>query len=131
MGSVIQLFTPSPEYTDEHNAWLAHAAYTIRELLFTVKRYYRPEWGENWREHFAVDRVNGMPGHELKFDNQKLVNYYLRVGYDPRRLLAHLQIASRFSSRRQGAGGGRHHRVGRAAARKPERSRPRISPIPA
>ena len=57
--------------------------YTIRELLFTVKRYYRPEWGENWREHFAVDRVNGILGHELKFDNQKLVNYYLRVGYDP------------------------------------------------
>ena len=48
-----------------------------------MKRYYRPEWGENWREHFAVDRVNGVLGHELKFDNQKLVNYYLRVGYDP------------------------------------------------
>ena len=47
-----------------------------------MKRYYRPEWGENWREHFAVDRVNGIPGHELKFENQKLVNYYLRVGYD-------------------------------------------------
>jgi len=82
MGSVIQLFTPSPEYTDQHNAWIATLPYTIRELLFTVKRYYRPEWGDNWREHFAVDRVNGMPGHELKFDNQKLVNYYLRVGYD-------------------------------------------------
>jgi phosphoenolpyruvate carboxykinase (diphosphate) len=82
MGSVIQLFTPSPEYKDEHNAWLRTLAYTLRELLFTVKRYYRPEWGENWREHFAVDRVNGILGHELKFDNQKLVNYYLRVGYD-------------------------------------------------
>ncbi len=83
MGSVIQLFTPTPEHTDEHNAWIRTIPYTIRELLFTVKRYYRPEWGENWREHFAVDLVNGMPGHELKFDSQKLVNYYLRVGYDP------------------------------------------------
>jgi phosphoenolpyruvate carboxykinase (diphosphate) len=82
MGSVIQLFTPSPEYTGEHNAWIGTMPYTIRELLFTVKRYYRPEWGESWREHFAVDLVNGMPGHELKFDNHKLVNYYLRVGYD-------------------------------------------------
>ena len=82
MGSVIQLFTPSPEYKDEHNAWLRALPYTIRELLFTVKRYYRPEWGDNWREHFAVDRVNGILGHELKFDSQKLVNYYLRVGYD-------------------------------------------------
>jgi phosphoenolpyruvate carboxykinase (diphosphate) len=83
MGSVIQLFTPSPEYKDEHNAWIATLSYTIRELLFTVKRYYRPEWADSWREHFAVDLVNGLLGHELKFDNQKLVNYYLRVGYDP------------------------------------------------
>ena len=61
----------------------AHAAlHAFASCLFTVKRYYRPEWGDNWREHFAVDRVNGIPGHELKFDNQKLVNYYLRVGYD-------------------------------------------------
>ena len=82
MGSVIQLFTPSSEYKDEHNAWIRELPYTIRELLFTVKRYYRPEWGENWREHFTVDRVNGVLGHELKFDNQKLVNYFLRVGYD-------------------------------------------------
>jgi hypothetical protein len=82
MGSVIQLFTPSPDYKDEHNTWLRALPYSIRELLFTVKRYYRPEWGENWREHFAVDRVNGFSGHELKFDGQKLVNYYLRVGYD-------------------------------------------------
>ena len=51
--------------------------------VFTVKRYYRPEWGDNWREHFTVDRVNGFLGHELKFDNQKLVSNYLRVGYDP------------------------------------------------
>ncbi len=82
MGSVIQLFTPSSEYKDEYNEWIRTLPYSIRELLFTVKRYYRPEWGENWREHFSVDRVNGVSGHELKFDNQKLVNYFLRVGYD-------------------------------------------------
>ena len=82
MGSVIHLFTPAPEYTDAHNAWIRDLPYAIRELLFTVKRYYRPEWGDNWREHFGVDRVNGLLGHELKFENQKLVNYYLRVGYD-------------------------------------------------
>ena len=55
----------------------------MRQLVFTVKRYYRPEWGDNWREHFTVDRINGFLGHELKFDNQKLVSNYLRVGYDP------------------------------------------------
>ena len=55
----------------------------IRQLLFTVKRYYEPEWGDNWREHFTVDRINGVLGHELKFENQPLVSNYLRVGFDP------------------------------------------------
>ncbi len=83
LGSVIQLMTPSPEYNDEHNAWVRALPQTIRQLLFTVKRYYQPEWGDNWREHFTVDRVNGFLGHELKFENQLLVSNYLRVGFDP------------------------------------------------
>ncbi len=83
LGSVIQLMTPSPEYTDEHNAWVRQLPQTIRQLLFTVKRYYQPEWGNNWREHFTVDRINGFLGHELKFENQPLVSSYLRVGFDP------------------------------------------------
>ncbi|HTT72160.1 MAG TPA: hypothetical protein VMG32_13130 [Anaeromyxobacteraceae bacterium] len=83
LGSAIKLFTPSAEYTDEYNAWLRALPQTIRQLLFTLKRYYRPEWGERWREHFTVDRINGFPGHELKFDNQRLVANYLRVGFSP------------------------------------------------
>ena len=82
MGSVIQLMTASPEYTDEHNAWVRALPQTIRQLLFTVKRYYQPEWGNNWRGHFTVDRMNGFLGHELKFENQPLVSNYLRVGFD-------------------------------------------------
>jgi phosphoenolpyruvate carboxykinase (diphosphate) len=81
-GSVIQLFTPSPEYTDKHNDWLRRLPQTTRQLLFTVKRYYRPEWGDNWRKHFTVDRINGYLGHELKLDGEVLVSNYLRVGYD-------------------------------------------------
>ncbi|HUI80923.1 MAG TPA: hypothetical protein VLY24_23525 [Bryobacteraceae bacterium] len=83
LGSVIQMLTPSADYTAEHNAWVRQLTQTIRQLVFTVKRYYRPEWGDNWREHFTVDRINGFLGHELKFDDQKLVSNYLRVGYDP------------------------------------------------
>jgi len=83
LGSVIQLLTPSAEYTDEYNAWLRRLRQTVRQIVFTVKRYYRPEWGENWREHFTVNLINGFLGHELKFDNQPLVSNYLRVGYDP------------------------------------------------
>jgi phosphoenolpyruvate carboxykinase (diphosphate) len=82
LGSVIQLFTPSPEYTDDHNEWVRRLPQTTRQLLFTVKRYYRPEWGDNWREHFTVDRINGYLGHELKFENDPLVSNYLRIGYD-------------------------------------------------
>jgi hypothetical protein len=83
LGSVIQLLTPSVEWLDEYNDWLRTIPQTIRQLVFAVKRYYRREWGENWREHFTVDRVNGVQGHELKYDNQRLVANYLRVGYDP------------------------------------------------
>jgi len=83
LGSVVRLLTASPEYTEEHNEWLRNMPQTIRQLIFTVKRYYRPEWGENWREHFSVDRINGFLGHELKYENQKLVGNYLRVGRDP------------------------------------------------
>ena len=82
LGSVIQLLTPSAGYTNEHNEWLRQLRQTVRQIVFTVKRYYRPEWGENWREHFTVDRINGFLGHELKFDNQPLISNYLRVGYD-------------------------------------------------
>jgi phosphoenolpyruvate carboxykinase (diphosphate) len=83
LGSVIKLLTMSAEYTDEYNEWLRNLRQTIRQLVFTVKRYYRPEWGEGWREHFTVDRINGFLGHELKYENHKLVGNYLRVGFDP------------------------------------------------
>lgn len=83
LGSVIKLLTPAPEYTDEHNAWVRALPQTIRQLLFVLKRYYRPEWGKDWRAHFTVDRINGFAGHELKFDNQRLVGNYLRVGFEP------------------------------------------------
>lgn len=83
LGSAIKLLTPSPDYTDAYNAWVRALPQTIRQLLFVLKRYYREEWGDDWRAHFTVDRVNGYPGHELKFDEQRLVGSYLRVGFEP------------------------------------------------
>lgn len=82
LGSVIKLLTPSAEYKEEYNEWLRGMPQTIRQLVCTVKRYYRPEWGERWREHFSVDRINGYLGHELKFEDERLVGNYLRVGFD-------------------------------------------------
>ena len=81
LGSVIKLLTPSPgEFTDVYNTWLTSIPQHIRALVFIIKRFYRPEWGENWRQRFSVDVVNGWPGHELKYDERKVVGSYLRVG---------------------------------------------------
>lgn len=83
LGSTIKLLTPSPDYTDAYNAWLHSIPSEILALVFLVKRLYKPEWGENWREHFTVDIVNGEPGHELKVDDRKAGGSYLRVGLLP------------------------------------------------
>jgi len=83
LGSVIKLLTPdAQDYTPEYNAWLASVPQYIKELVFVVKRYCKPEWCANWREHFSVDIINGTPGNELKCDNRKIVTTYLRAGFD-------------------------------------------------
>ena len=83
MGSVIKLLTPSDvDFSDEYNAWLRAIPQHIKELVFVVKRYYRPEWGGDWRSHYSVDIVNGRPGNALKLDGVKLVSHTLRVGFE-------------------------------------------------
>lgn len=83
LGSVVKLLTPSDDYNDEYNAWLKALPQTIRELMFVVKRHYRPEWGDDFRSHFKVDSVNGYAAHELKFQDQRLLTGQLRVGFEP------------------------------------------------
>ena len=81
LGSVIRLLTPSAEtYTDEYNQWLKSIPQHILALVYLIKRFHKTEWGDNWREHFSVDEVNGYPGHELKYDGRKMITSYLRVG---------------------------------------------------
>ena len=83
LGSVIKLLMPDEhDYTPEYNAWLAGVPQYVKELVFVVKRYHKPEWNGHWRDHFSVDIINGTPGNELKCDNRKLVTTYLRVGFD-------------------------------------------------
>ncbi len=83
LGSVIKLLTPSAtEYTDEYNKWLRAIPSRIKNLVHVVKRHYRSEWGDNWREHFQGDMINGQPGHELKCDDRRLSTDYIRVGYE-------------------------------------------------
>ncbi len=85
LGSVIKLLTPSTEYTDEYNEWLASIPGSIYAMAFIIKRFSKPEWQGNWRDHFSVDIINGESGHELKYHNRKLVGMYLRVGLDKQR----------------------------------------------
>lgn len=81
LGSVIKLLTPSPSrYNDEYNKWLKSIPHYIKGLVYIVKRFYKPEWGNNWRDYFSVDIIDGKHGNELKFKNRKLVASYLRVG---------------------------------------------------
>jgi hypothetical protein len=83
LGSVIKLLTQSEEYTAEHNEWIASVPASVRQLIITIKRYYRQDWGDNWRQHFSVDHINGSLGNELKFENQKMLANYLRMGHNP------------------------------------------------
>lgn len=80
LGSVIKLLTPSSKYTDEYNKWLDEIPHYIKGLVYIVKRFYKPEWGNEWLNYFSVDIIDGKYGHELKFNGRKLVASYLRIG---------------------------------------------------
>ena len=82
LGSVIKLLSPSPLYTDSHNAWLRSIPERIKALVFLIKRFWRREWGEDWASHFTVDAVNGAPGNIIKFEGRAVQGSYLRVGRD-------------------------------------------------
>ncbi|WP_300077625.1 hypothetical protein [Propioniciclava sp.] len=82
LGSVIKLMTPSRDFSEVHNRRLERIPAHIKELLFTVKRYYRPEWGADWREHFSVRTLNGREGNALRIDGSEIVANYLRVGFE-------------------------------------------------
>lgn len=80
LGSVIKLLTPTEDCTEEFNDWLRSIPNYIKSLVFTIKRFYQPEWGNNWREKFSVDIINGSPGNQFKFMGRPIQGAYLRVG---------------------------------------------------
>ncbi len=83
IGSVIKLLTPSAtEYTAEYNDWLESIPQHVKELVFVVKRFYRPEWGGDWRSHFTVGIINGRRGVQLRLDGDKIMVNMLRVGFE-------------------------------------------------
>ena len=82
LGSVIKLLTPSSMYTDEYNAFLESIPAHIKELVFTVKRFYQPSWGQDWRSHFSVGIINGRKGNSLRLDGEVIKVNMLRVGFE-------------------------------------------------
>jgi hypothetical protein len=82
LGSLIQLLTPSPDYSDSYNEFLRGIPEHIYAMALIIKRFMRPEWAGKWKDFFGVDIVNGSPGHELKFESRALVGTYLRVGLE-------------------------------------------------
>ena len=82
LGSVIKLLTPSPSYKDEYNEWLADIPPRILALVFIIKRFYREDWGDNWRDYISVDEIDGAAGHEVKIYDRRIIASYLRMGFD-------------------------------------------------
>lgn len=82
LGSVIKLLTPAAEYSDEYNKWLNSVPQRIKGIVYIIKRRYHNELDLHWRDYFSVDKINGTPGNELKFNKRKLITNYLRVGHD-------------------------------------------------
>ena len=85
LGSMIQLLTPQPNYSDEFNEWLRTIPEHVYALALIIKRFIGPGEEKNWKNLFGVDIVNGSPGHELKMGDRTLVGTYLRVGLDESR----------------------------------------------
>ena len=83
MGSAVKLLTPSPDYNDFYNAWLNQIPIHVKELVYVVKRSYRPEWGDDWRSHFSVRLINGRKGNVLRLDDERVTVHMLRVGFHP------------------------------------------------
>ena len=84
LGSVLKLLTPSDEFTDEHNSYIESLSKPAIGLALLIKRLYKPSWGEweNWQHKFSEDIIDGQSGYELKFEGEKVITRYLRVGYD-------------------------------------------------
>jgi len=82
LGSVVKLLTPSKnDYTEEFNSWLKSIPQHVKELVLIIKRFYKEDWGDDWRKRFSVDLINGEPGNILRYREQQMLTQYLRVGY--------------------------------------------------
>lgn len=86
LGSVIRLISPNEIWNDEYNEWVRQIPARIKAVLFLLKRFYNESWGNDWRSHFSVDFVNGLPGNQIKYEDRHLQASFLRIGRDDKGL---------------------------------------------
>lgn len=81
LGSVVKLFTPSDQYSNEYNQFLGSIPAHIRILVLYIKRLYRDEEVGNWKDLMSVEVLNGRNGNTLMFKNEKVLASYVRIGF--------------------------------------------------
>ena len=107
LGSVIKLLTPDEhDYTAEYNAWLESVPQYLKELVFVVKRYYKPEWNGHWRDHFSVDIINGKPAQRIEVRQPQARDHLPARRLRRGRRLAHVRLAQGFQSGDENSDGG-------------------------
>ncbi len=97
LGSVIKLLNFNTKYTNEYNDWLKTIPAHVKELIFAIKTFYKQSWGNNWKQFFSVDIINGNHGHELKYKNNKLLKKYVRVGYTSEHIWRNFSLRDDFA----------------------------------
>ena len=80
LGSVIKMLSHSADFSPEYNQWLDSIPDHVYSMALIIKRFTTTNIEGSWRDHFGVDIVNGVLGHELKKGERRLVGTYLRVG---------------------------------------------------
>ena len=105
-------YSPRPTAITRTNSTAGSAPFPqyILELVFVVKRFYKPDWGDNWREHFSVDIINGIARQRAEMRQPQAGRQLPARRLRRRRFLARVRLAQGFLPGRQGADGGRHHR---------------------
>lgn len=81
LGSVIKLLTPSSDFSDEYNQWVESIPQHVKELVLIIKRFYKEDWGSDWRKRFSVDLINGEHGNVVRYRGNPMLTQYLRIGY--------------------------------------------------
>ena len=81
LGSVVKLLTPSADFSDTYNQWVRDIPQQVKELVLIIKRFYKEDWGDDWRKRFSVDLINGEHGNILRYRGNPMLTQYLRIGY--------------------------------------------------